>query len=265
MKNKILKLFCVLSGVSLLSACATSGYQEFYTSYFDVSQLENVVLLNPGEEVQVYNTNNFDRDIVALESKQYITVGYSSFNGELEDVKYAKAQAKRIGATVVLVSSNYTNSLTSTSTLIIPTSKTTTSTGNVFGDGGGVAFNATSNTYSTTAVPITSTQHRYNQTAVYLVKSNYKYKIGLVYKDLPQKIRSELQRNTGVYVKAVIESSPAFYADILPHDVITDIDGHSVSGEKVFREVMLAIPGEQKESKLTIIRNGEKKTVIVRY
>lgn len=156
----------------LVSACAPSGYQQFYRPFHDAKTLADVELLKPGQEPRVFGSDNFDRDIKILRAKQYVVVGYSSFNGSFEDTKNAAEQAKRLGATVVLTNSEYTNTQTTTSTLFLPDNKTTfhsgtaninTSYTNIYGGNLGsshsnLGYGGVSTTYGTKAVPYTSTK-----------------------------------------------------------------------------------------------------------
>lgn len=119
-----MRTLLMLAAALLLTACA-SGYQQFYKPYVEPKNLTDVELLQPGEGPKVFGTNDFDKDIKILRSKMYIPVGYSSFNGKYEDESMVKAQARRVGATVVLVNSKYTNTQTTTSPLFIPNSSTT--------------------------------------------------------------------------------------------------------------------------------------------
>ncbi len=104
----------------IFTGCATSGYKTFYKPYGTNEQLRQAKLnldykfLEKGEEPQVYSTVDFDTDSKKLRAKGYIPIGYSSFNGAYEDTKNAVAQAKRLGATLVLINSKYTNTETKT-------------------------------------------------------------------------------------------------------------------------------------------------------
>ena len=236
-----MKLYLLIL-ILLLSACAQSGYKQYYKPYVDAKTLPDVELLKKGQEPQVFGSKDFEKDIRTLRAKRYIPIGHSSFNGGYEDTSNAAAQAKRIGATIILVNSKYTNTQTTTSTLFLPDNKTTyysgTGTANTSynsaysGYLGSSSTNAyysgTSTTYGTKAIPITSHQQRYDQTAVYLVKSTKKLKYGISFKDLTPDQRRSFERNTGVLIYIVMEDTPAFYANVLPGDILIKIDGSLV-------------------------------------
>lgn len=267
----------VLLVATLLAGCATSGYKQFYKPYVDAKTLTEVKLLSEGKEPQVFGTDDFDRDILILRSKNYIPIGYSSFNGGYEDTKNAAAQAKQIGATLVLVNSKYTNTQTTTSTLFLPDNKTTYHSGTVSGNtsynsaysgylGGSNtygSFSGSSTKYRTKAVPIISHQSRYDQNAVYFVKSTKKYKFGVQFNDLTPEQRTQFERNTGVLINVVIEDSPAFTSNVLAGDVLIKVGGHLVKNTKHAMEIMANVAPDKKSSALTVIRNGTEKKIDV--
>ena len=252
-------------GVALaLTACA-SGYQKFYKPYVEPKSLTDIELLQPGEEPKVYGTNDFDKDIRTLRSKMYIVIGFSSFNGKYEDENMVKVQAKRVGATVVLVNSQYTNTQTTTSPLFIPNSSTTYSSGTVYGGGLYGGYSGTSTTYGNTVVPITTQQRRYDQTAVFLVKSTKKLKFGVFINNLYDAQRRELERNTGAVIEVVVEESAAFYANILPGDILIKVNGIEVRDAPHALKLMSNVNTNDKRATFTIIRNGKEKDVEIEF
>jgi len=278
-KENSMKISTLLFIALFLSGCAQSGYKQFYKPYADVKSLPDVELLAEGQEPQVFGTDDFDRDILTLRAKNYIVVGQSSFNGGYEDTKNAAAQAKSVGATIVLVSSKYTNTQTTTSTLFLPDNKTTYNSGtansnteynNSYGGYLGssntnATYNGTSTTYGTKAVPITTHQRRYDQGAVYLVKSTKKPKFGVGFNDLSPSQRTELERNTGVFINVVMEDSPAFYANVIAGDILISVDGNQVINTNQAMQLMGSISSEQASSELIVIRKGKEKKINVQF
>lgn len=274
-----MRLSIILLVAVFLSGCATSGYKQFYNPYVDAKTQPEVQLLAKGQAPQIFGTDNFDRDILILRSKNYIPIGYSSFNGGYEDTKNAAEQAKQIGATLVLVSSQYTNTQTTTSTLFLPDNKTTYHSGTASGNtsynsayGGylgssntNATYSGTSTTYGTKAVPITSHQRRYDQNAVYFVRSTKKYKFGVQFNDLTPDQRAQFERNTGVLINVVIEDSPAFYSNVLAGDVLIAVDGHLVKNAQHAMKLMGGVSPDKKSSELTVIRNGTEKEIEVQF
>jgi hypothetical protein len=243
-----------------LTACA-SGYQQFYKPYVEPKTLTDVQLLNPGEEPRVFGTSDFDRDIKTLRSKMYIPIGYSSFNGKYEDESRVKDQAKRVGATIVLVNSRYTNTQTTTSPLFIPNSSTTYHSGSVYGGGVYGGYSGTSTTTGNTVVPITTQQRRYDQTAVFFVKSTKKPQIGVFIKNLNDEQRHTIERNTGAVIEIVIEGSPAFYSNVLAGDILIKVNGTDVRDAPHAHDLMRDLDANAGKVIFTVIRNGKEKEI----
>jgi serine protease Do len=274
-----MRIRILLIATITFAGCAQSGYKQFYNPYVDAKTLPDVELISDGQQPQVFGTDNFDRDIQILSSKKYIAVGYSSFNGGYENIKNAAAQAKSVGATIVLVNSQYTNTQTTTSTLFLPDNKTTYHSGSIYGNTSynsaysgylgnsttTATYNGTSTTYGTKAVPITSHQHRYDQTAVYFVKSNKKYRFGVQFIDLTPEQRVQFERNTGVLINVVIEDTPAFYSNVLAGDVLIAVDGTTVKNTDHAMQLMGSVPADQNHSILKVIRNDEEKDIKVQF
>lgn len=250
--------------IIVLSGCAQSGYKQFYNPYVDAKILPDVELIGQNEEPQVFISNDLDRDTRILRSRRYIVVGYSSFNGGYEDIKNAAAQAKKIGATVVLTNSEYTNTQSSTSTLLLPNNQTTYHSGSVYSGGTYGSYSGTSTTYGTQAVPLTTHQRRYDQTAVYLVKSTEQLRFGVSVADLSPDLRAEIGRNTGALIDIVIEDTPAFYSNVMAGDILVSIDGQLVKNGRHARELMGATPKDQPSSEFIVMRKGEEKSIKVK-
>ena len=269
--------FYILLITLFITGCAQSGYKKFYKSYGDAKTIPGVVLLKKGEEPKIFGSKDLEKDIRILRAKRYIPIGHSSFNGGYEDTSNAASQAKRIGATLILVNSKYTNTQTTTSTLFLPDNKTTYQSGSgtantsynssYSGYLGSSTTNAyysgTSTTYGTKAVPITSHQQRYDQTAVYLVKSTKKLKYGVSFIELTPNQRHSLERNTGIVIDIVMEDTPAFYANVLPGDILIKIDGLLVKNVKHASEIMSHVKPQKTSSILTVIRKNKEKEIKV--
>lgn len=259
-----------------LSGCAQSGYVKFYNPYVDANILPNVERLAKNQEPKVINTNHLDSDILVYRSKNYIPIGHSSFNGPYESPNYAIKQAKMLGATLILITSKYTNTETLTSTLLLPDNKTTYQSGSVsgnttynnpygtyLGNSNTIGnYSGISTTYGTKSIPITTSKKQYDQAAVYFVKSNQKSRIGLIFDDLTPIKRSELQRNTGVIISVVLDDSPAFNSNILVGDVLTKINESNVNNVKGAIKLMGNLMDE-KSYKMTFLRNGKVKNILV--
>ncbi|PXX43966.1 PDZ domain-containing protein [Undibacterium pigrum] len=251
----MLRCILLLAVTLILSACA-SGHTKFYKSYADAKTLTDVQTLSPNDKPQIFASDNLARDIKIARSKGYLVIGESSFNGEKESDRGIIQQSQQNGAVMVIFSSKFAETRTITTPLFLPNNKTTYSSGTVNGTGGSANYSGSSTTYGTTVVPITTEQQRYNQAAIYFVKSTKKPRVGLFVVDLTPEIRKNLERNTGVIVDIVSEESPAFIANILPGDIIIEINGATVINTKHALELLRATTPPGGKYTLKIIRNG---------
>lgn len=253
----------VISLVVLLSACATSGYKKFYQPYGEMGGVPETQVLQPGEDPQIYSSDDLDRDVRILLGKGYFAIGYSAFNGPLEPIENVMAQARDVGALLALVSQAYTNTQTSTVPLFIPNNSTTSSSGTVNGYGGSATYSGSSTTYGTSVVPITTQHQRYDQNAIYFVRSSSKPRFGILPVDLTAEIRQKLERNTGAMIYVVHENSPAFVANILEGDVLIKMNGVDVRNAEHAMELMTSAPSEATNFEMIILRNGETRNITV--
>ncbi|MEZ8197005.1 PDZ domain-containing protein [Vibrio cortegadensis] len=251
-----MKILSVLFTTLLLSGCATSGYKQFYYPNQNLNDTSKITYLKKGDKVTVFTTDDFDRDIKILLSKKHVLLGYSSFNGGYEDISNAKAQAKQVGATAVLVGAEYTNTQTNTQTLLLPSTQTTYLSGSI---------NGTATTYGTKPVTYTSNQRRFDQTAYYFAKFTQKLQFGVSHSDLTPDMRKELQRNTGAIIEIVYEDTPAFYANIFMGDIVISVDSVNVKNGEHFAKLMAEVPANQPSSEFEILRNGKVHTITVTF
>jgi len=244
--------------------CATSGYQQYYKAFLaqDPSDLE---FLADSASPKIYLSDDLARDIRIMQSKGFVGVGSSSFNGQIGSEKQIEDQARRVKATMVLVNSKYTGTLTQTVPLFLPDVSTTYSHGSVYGTGGYGTYSGTSTTYGSTVVPMTTQQQRYDQTAVFLVKSKRKMKFGVFLHDLTPELQASLERNTGALVTAVREDSPAFLANILPGDILIEIDGITIRNAQQALQVMKEANPTGGKCNLKIIRKGGEKIILIQF
>jgi len=276
-----MRLITLLIVCCVLSGCAGNGYKKFYTARVDlateVGKHKNVRIevLQLNQEPQIIETNDLDREYQNYAAKHYTIVGYSSFNGEYEDKQNAIKQAKRIGATLVLVKSEYTNTQTSTTALQLPNTQTNYHSGSVYGSGGFANYSGTTTTSGTTSIPITTHQRRFDQEAWFLVKVSPTDppKFGFLPRDLSSDERVEIERNTGIFVETVYEDTPMFYANALRGDIVIAINGIQIKNNAHASQL---IGWDKKEGKyksgvlgksttLTILRNGVQKDIVVQH
>jgi serine protease Do len=245
----------------LLASCASSGQRKFYKEYVDVDSLTDIQTLAKGEEPTVVPTTNLHRDVKAAIAKGYVPIGGSSFNGPVDSESAIAKQARRYGAVYVLVSSRYTDTTSITTPLLLPDVQRTYGSGTISSGRSTATYSGTTTTYGTIAVPITSNERRYDQTTVYFVKSTRPVRFGIVPVDLSIEVRTQLERNSGAIVDIVTEGSPAFVANVIPGDVLIELDGVAVKNGQHARELMQTTPSSSTKSVIKVIRKGSQRLI----
>ena len=98
----------------LLGGCV-NPYSQFYTDQLGGRSINEfpILIANKGDP-QLYSTRNHERDGLALRENGYVLIGHSTFNAGAVDSEEAIRQAKKVGAAVVLIQSQYTDTVTGT-------------------------------------------------------------------------------------------------------------------------------------------------------
>ncbi len=221
----------------LLTACA-NPYSQFYNDQRGGRSLGEFPITDRYEgEPQIYSTSDQERDGQSLREKGYVLIGSSSFNSGAVDFKQAVRHAKKVGAALILIQSQYTDTVTVTSH----------HSGNVHGSGGYGSYSGT----STTTLPGESATHQipysvdlYDYNATFWAKSK-PHSLGVHANDLTDDMRREIGSNRGVVVKVVVTGSPAFRADIMSGDIITKINDEVISDAQGFDATIARYAGQK--------------------
>lgn len=255
---------------ALLTGCA-SGYSQFYQAVDGATPeaiAETRAAPAPAIPKLDRSADTPENIANAYARSGYVVIGYSSFNGAAgESEEGALAQGAKVGADlVVVVSPQYTNTVSSTIPLTLPTSQTSYTSGSAtaYGPGGPVTAygSATTTTYGSTTTYIPTSTDRFDYGAIYLVKRTYVF--GANWRDLNDSERQKLQSNKGVYVLGVVNDSPAFNSDVLVGDIILSIDGQSAANQAGFSELLKARRGKTVELQIARGEQVIKKLVTLR-
>jgi RNA 3'-terminal phosphate cyclase len=113
----------LLPVIALLAGCA-NPVAQFYQGMTDVRSKPAYDASVRG--VQIYTTDDFERDRLRLARKGFLPIGQSTFNAAASSVSEAQVreQAAAIGAHVVLVASRYSHTVTGAAPMTIPKSST---------------------------------------------------------------------------------------------------------------------------------------------
>ncbi len=247
-------LLVLLSSI-LVTGCASNPYNQFYNEEVNTQvHANNLTLLGKKEDPYIQQVAYSDINAVRDQylSEAYVQVGYSSFYGDDFDYSYAKSQAKKIGATVVIVAKEYKDTTQSQGVLVLPDYQTTTVTGNV----GGTNFNAFGTTNSTKTQTYTVNHRNFDQIGVFLAKLKKLPKLGVNWINLDNETRQMIGTNKGLRVVTIMNGTPAFDNDLLVGDIILSINGSKPSnieqGNALVREI-----DKGEVAKFDVFRNGK--------
>lgn len=248
--------------VMALAGCA-SGYKDFYRPV-NGTTLESIAsrrIAPPPAMPAIEHSHPEKGDVIrsAYIKRGYVIIGQSLFNsGRRESEDAAVRQGQTVGADLVLIiSPQYTGSVTTNLPLTTPTSSTAYSSGSATIVGAGrplTAYgNSTTTTYGTATTYVPITVNRSDYAALFFVK--VKMGLGISGRALNDAERQDLQTNKGIVVQEVIDGSAAFNADVLVGDVITTIDGQIVTTLDNFTSRISELSG--RTITLTIVRRGQ--------
>ena len=254
----IMRRFIQFIFISLLlfSCAAINPYTKFYKDSLGGKLVSDIPeLIVSTDEPKIYSSNDLETDLQRLTMNNYALIGYSSFNAGSVNQKGAIEHGKTVGASLILVTSKYTNTVSGNIPLELPNTEksTTRHSGRVGSDYFSGTSNTTTQTTKTYNIPYNT--RRYDYGALFFVKHK-PLTLGISYSDIPMELRKTIKRNRGVYVKLVMNDSPAFYADLIPDDVIVKVGEIETNNAKEFKELLKNYKGQK--TKFEIIRDGQK-------
>ena len=258
----------------ILGGCAFSGYKNFYKQVVSKEQLNkykknpDFIFLKDNQEPKLYISQNLQKDDLILFSKGYRILGYSSFNGVMEQESEIMAQAKRIGAVLVIYKSKYTDTQTKIKTktnsgaLGLP--KTYYHAGHIYDNGGSVKY-ADTNSTETTVASYLNTQRRYDQNAWFYIfdKGIKKLQCGFSLADISRETRIKIN-TSGVKITDIIENSPIYNSNLLVNDIIIKKNGTKIKNYKHILQ-LLSDFNTSKKCIFTILRNGKEKKIEITF
>jgi hypothetical protein len=250
--------------VLIASPAYATDWEKFYTAVPGGS-LEPIASPSP-PVVEAIGSS----DIRRIEADAYINgfavIGYSSFNSSNANTKDAVRLATKLKAARVLIGTNLTSSETASIPITTPTYNTSTTSGSVNASGtGGTAYGTYNGTTTTTGsvtnyIPIQV--NRFDKIAVFL-KELPRRGIGIFCREMTDEERSRVGTNRAMMVIVTRRGSPAFNADLMANDLITQVDGQPFGPDEFKLLLGRAAKGEVAQAKFSILRAGEKREITV--
>ena len=236
----ILVLFCVLTfSTSCSTITATNTQSEptedieepqvlydskFYEELYTVEELPEDCLLQEGQEPIVFYSDDINSDINELRSSYYFIIGSYEYNGPanplIEEEIHSLCIDKKAAIGV------YTFKETGTRTVA-------------------------NNSYSI---------KRYDYYGYLFVPMNldliaYNYRIGIMAYNLSASEKIATKRNTGAVIGIIYYGSPAYYSDLFKGDVITEVNGISITNADQLNSLLDSYDSTQ-EIEITYYRDG---------
>ena len=250
----------------LLTGCQ-SGYSRFFTSavtepHPPIAEYAKYNLVAyAGEPVVQYELFNEELGRRLLEDG-FVPLGESSFSGPMEDEGALIAQAKRIGAELVIASSQYERTAAGAIPLTTYTPQTFNSSGTVYTNSGWATYSGTSwgTVSQTTMMPYSV--DRYYHGASYWTRNARPRIFGGYVDELSIEDRRQVGANDGVRLIAAQRDSAAWKANLLPGDILLAIDGQPVKSTRDWAEKIEQSAG--KAVAITVSRGSERRDIVVR-
>jgi hypothetical protein len=241
MKPLLLLLLSVV-----LVGCQGNPYTNFYTEQVDPKTQPSVIPTTT--PLVIYTSQDLNKDNDVMVRKGYGRIGYSSFNGAINNVTedQLRDQAEKLGAAAVLVSSNYTHTIQGAMPLTLPSTTTSYTTGNatIYGSGGSanVYGNSTMTTYGTETTMIPYQVRRADFNAAYYVK--VRQRVGMITGPTDDETRKRIGTNAGLLVQVVVDNTAAFSADVFAGDILVGANDERFSANEQYKAFLTAHEGQ---------------------
>jgi PDZ domain-containing protein len=249
-----------------MSACAAPSVAANYSPLPGFAKAKSDPRFeHPKGDPAVYAASDDpDTDLRRLGEDGYVLMGTGTFPAASSEVlnERARAQAKSVGATVVLIHAAPKDStpVPAPTPPVRQTGPLTTYGAGATDTGGGSDTGHAAD--GAARYGMAGSRDPAAVTATFWIRQNIsQIHFGANTVPLPEAVRAKLQGRTGVYVQSVIKGTPAFEGGIRAGDVILGISGLEVVDSTNFKDQIEMLAGLSVN--VDLARDGKFKTVIV--
>lgn len=233
---------------TFLAGCVTPFSQTYYdnTGGADITTDPSVILSH--EEPKLFRGTDEEEDSLRMLENGFVLLGYSAFDGGNADENGTIVQAKKVHASVVMLYSRNTVTVSSAVPVTLPDTQTSTTmlAASAYGSGGDATYSGTANitNYASRTTFIPYIFHRADYLATYWVKIKPP-RLGVQITDLTSEIQQEIKSDKGMLITAVVRDSPAFNADILRGDVLKKIGNVEIYDSEITHQAVQQYSGQK--------------------
>jgi len=242
------------------AGCGTSGYIASFESAVDdphppIEAYPEYDLRAYEGEPKIRREAVTEDTFIRLLEEGFVLLGTSQFNGPREGDAGLREQARRIGAEVVVADATYARTETGVTPVTRYYPHTYHRQGSIRTDSGQRRVSEFVTVYSAQTEYIPYSTAQYDHFAAYWTRPLRPPILGARCAELTPEERKDVGRNQGVKVIASVRGSPAWNANLMPGDIILDLNDQRISGLSDLREAVERHAGETVT--LTILRDGE--------
>jgi len=209
----------LLAGIAFAALATSASANDWQKFYHPVQDASKAIQWNGLPEI-ITSSGNLIADVDGMWQRGFAVVGYSAFNSPNNKTSDAIEWGSQLKARYVMLGTNLVSSQTTTLPLTLPSTTTSTTNGNV----GATTFSATTTHYGTQTSFIPITVNRFDKLAIYFLEVPKKG-TGIFPRNLTQAEVSSLETQRAIAVRAIRDGSPAYDANILPGDLIIEVNG----------------------------------------
>ena len=237
------------------SALYANDWEKFFTR----SGSADYVIPSSVPAERINSAGSIDADIGAMWKRGYAPIGYSSFTNGNSKTKDAERLANKLKARYYIALTVLSSSYTTSVPLTLPSSTTSNTNGNfsVFGSGGYNSgnFSGTTTTYGSQTTYLPMQMNRYSKLALYFGEAP-RMGTGIYPRELNADEISTYETQRGFVIGFIRDGSPAYEANLLPGDVIVEVNGLPADAPNWAAAVKANEPMHVK-----LFRNGEPREI----